>query len=83
MNDDVVLSWLEPSDTNLVGRLSKLIDPPQLGDELYLSVLTRQPSEEELVELMTYLAAHEADRPAAIGRLAWALLASTEFAVNH
>ncbi|MCB9936968.1 MAG: DUF1549 domain-containing protein [Planctomycetaceae bacterium] len=83
LNDDVVLSWLEPSDTNLVGRLSKLIDPAQLGDELYLSVLTRQPSEEELVELMTYLAAHEADRPAAIGRLAWALLASTEFAVNH
>ena len=83
LNDDVVLSWLEPSDTNLVGRLNQLADPAQITDELYLSVLTRRPSEEELAESKAYLASHPSDRAAAIGRLAWALLASTEFCVNH
>jgi hypothetical protein len=83
LNDDVVLSWLEPRETNLVGRLNQLADPAQIADELYLSVLTRRPSEEELAESMAYLGSHSTDRAAAIGRLAWALLASTEFCVNH
>jgi hypothetical protein len=83
LNDDVLLSWLDPKDTNLVGRLSQLADPAQIADELYLSVLTRRPNEEELADAKTYLGAHQSDRAVAIGRLAWSLLASTEFCVNH
>lgn len=83
LNDDVVLSWLEPRETNLVGRLNQLTDPAQVAEELYLSVLTRQPSDEERAGLSAYLASRESERGAAIGRLAWALLASTEFGVNH
>lgn len=83
LNDDVVLSWLEPHDKTLVDRLSSIDDPAQIADELYLSVLTRRPTESEAAELKAYLASHASERAAAIGRLAWALLASTEFAVNH
>ena len=83
LNDDVVLSWLKPQPENLVGRLDQLTDPAQVADELYLSVLTRRPSEEELAEAMAYLDSHQSDRANAIGQLAWALFASTEFCVNH
>ena len=83
LNDDVVLSWLEPHADNLVSRLDRIEDTSQLADELYLSVLTRRPGDEERAELISYLASHESDHAGAIGRLAWALLASTEFCVNH
>ncbi|MEO8497140.1 MAG: DUF1549 domain-containing protein [Planctomycetota bacterium] len=83
LNDEVVLSWLEPRDANLVGRLNQLTDAAQIADELYLSLLTRRPSDDERTELTTYLAAHESERGAALGRLTWALLASTEFSVGH
>ena len=83
LNDEVVLDWLTPHDTNLVDRLNQLTDPAQIADELYLSVLTRRPTEEERGELQAYLASHGSERAAAMGRLAWALLASTEFSVNH
>ncbi|MCA9121843.1 MAG: DUF1549 domain-containing protein [Planctomycetaceae bacterium] len=83
LNDGVVLSWLEPRDTNLVGALSQLDDSVQIANQLYLSLLTRLPTEEEVAEVQSYLDSHVSSRPAAIGRLAWALLASTEFSVNH
>ena len=83
LNDNVVLSWLNPGETNLVGRLNQLADPAQIADELYLSVLTRRPTEEELAESAAYLDLHQSDRAAAIGQLAWALFAATEFCVNH
>ena len=83
LNDDVVLSWLEPNESNLVGRLSSMTDSLGIANELYLSVLTRRPSDEERAELEAYLASHKSDRSAAIGRLAWALLASNEVCVNH
>lgn len=83
LNDDVVLSWLKPTEVNLVGRLNGLDDPALLADELYLSLLTRRPTDEEVAELIALRDAHESDRGAAVGRLVWALLASTEFCVNH
>ncbi len=51
--------------------------------ELYLSVLTRLPTADEKKMVAEYLAKNAERRPAARGHLAWALLASTEFCVNH
>lgn len=82
LNDDLVLGWLAPKPGNLVDRLAKLPDD-KAAEELYLSVLSRRPADEERDEVATYLAKHTDRRPAALGRLAWALLASTEFGVNH
>lgn len=82
LNDPTVLGWLQPQSGNLIDRLAKLADD-QVADELYLAVLTRRPDVQERAEVAAYLKRHAAARPAAIGRLAWALLASTEFGVNH
>jgi hypothetical protein len=82
-NSELVVSWLEPKDGNLTDRLTKLADAKQLADELYLSVLTRLPSEEESSAVTAYLAKRADNRAQAIKNLAWSLLASTEFCVNH
>lgn len=83
MNDGTLLSWLQPNSGNLVDRLDKLSTPDEVAEELYLSVLSRLPSGEEVAAVTEYLAQHGNARPKALGQLAWALIASTEFCVNH
>jgi hypothetical protein len=82
LNDDAVLTLLQPKSGNLVDRLGKLADD-KVADELYLSVLTRPPSAEEKAEVQKYLTKHASRKPTALTNLAWALLASSEFAANH
>jgi hypothetical protein len=79
MNDRLVLDWLQPAEGNLVGRLSRLTGDA-VADELYLSVLTRMPTAVERKEVASTLARRG---PKGLGDLAWALLASTEFRMNH
>ena len=83
MNDEVVLGWLEPKGDNLVARLTREDDNQKLAEELYLSVLSRLPTDEEVSEASDHLSGRTNDRSAACGELVWALLASTEFGVNH
>ncbi len=83
LNSDTVQAWLNPSEGNLVDRLSKTSSSEDLSDELYLSVLSRLPSDEERASVAAYLEKRSGDRPLAIKNLTWALLASTEFCVNH
>ena len=52
-------------------------------EELYLATLTRQPTADEKAALLKYLTANAGRREAALSHLAWALLASTEFCLNH
>ena len=83
LNDGAVLDCLVVKEGNLVDRLIKLDDPAQLADELYFSVLIRKPVDEERSLVAEYLAKQADRRPAAVGNLVWALLASTEFCINH
>lgn len=87
LNESSILGWLQPRDGNLIDRLAKIDDAGALADELYLSVLTRMPSDEERAEVAAHLGARGGPdvnaKAAAVGEFAWALLASTEFAVNH
>jgi hypothetical protein len=78
-NGSLVQGWLSPSGGNLTERLSKFDAPADLADELYLSVLTRLPTQEERDDLAAYLRERTEDRPAAIGELVWALVSSNEF----
>jgi hypothetical protein len=82
MNERLLLDWLKPREGTLVGRLRDLPDG-RVAEELYLSVLTRPPSDAEQRESEAYLLQHRARREAALGELAWALLASAEFRLNH
>jgi hypothetical protein len=82
-NGALINGWLAPRGDNLTARLAKLKDTRALAEELYLSVLTRLPSDEEKKEVSEFLASRQADRPVALQELAWALLTSAEFRFNH
>ncbi len=83
MNDPGLLAWLKPKSGNLVERLSKLSDSPAIADELYISALTRLPTDEEIEEVDAYLVANNSRRIEALGELVWALISSAEFRMNH
>jgi hypothetical protein len=83
MNDRLIMHWLEPHDDNLIQRLGKMQGPGKIAEEMYLCVLARFPEEEEMQTLKDYLEKNENRRDAALGELAWALLTSTEFRLNH
>lgn len=83
MNDQGILDWLKPQSGNLVERLTKQTNSKVIAEELYMSVLTRLPTEEETAEVDSYLTIYADRRIEALGELAWALLSSAEFRMNH
>jgi hypothetical protein len=82
-NGGVLRTWIAPQPGNLADRLNKLAEPPAVAEELYLSVLTRRPTADEIADLTAYLQNRAADRPAAIQECIWALIASDEFRFGH
>ena len=58
-------------------------DSPDTVQRLYLSVLARRPSEDETRAAVSFLDKHASSRPTALADLAWSLLASAEFRLNH
>src|SRR5439155_11806243 len=71
-NGPVIRAWLTPRPGNLTDRLMQLKDSSAVADELFVSVLTRLPSEEERKKVTEYLEARPKDRAAALQELAWA-----------
>ena len=82
-NGGTLRDWLAARPGSLLDRLNAQKDASAIADELYLSVLTRMPTAEERKEVADYLARRNAERPAALQDLAWALLTSAEFRFNH
>ncbi len=83
MNDKLIIHWLKPHKGNLIERLAKLKAPEAIAEKLYLSVLARLPEEVEKATVANYLQQNEKRRESALGDLAWALLNSAEFRLNH
>lgn len=75
-----VLSLLARHPKNLVDRLSKVSDTNQLAEQLFLSILSRKPNDEERTHAVQFLEKNDGD---ALRQLAWAMLASTEYCLNH
>ena len=82
-NGSLVQSWLAPSADKLIGRLAAISDNSCVAEELYLSLYSRRPADEERAEVVRYLTERGKERVPALQELAWALLASTEFRFNH
>ena len=87
-NGGAVQGWLEPKgsadDGNLVARLQAFDDFGAIAEELFLSVLSRRPLDDEVSDVQNYLEQRGAEqRGEALKELVWALLASTEFRFNH
>jgi hypothetical protein len=83
MHDSTIQGWLAPAEARLSQRLMMSSDANQLAEELYLSVLSRMPSDEERADVTASLANAGEKKSKLIENLIWALLATTEFCVNH
>lgn len=83
MNDAIMVERLTPAAGNLTERLQAQTDMAVFVTELYQCVLSRSPNEDEVAFATEYLTKSAQRRPAAVVNLAWALLASTEFCLNH
>jgi len=82
-NGSVVQSWLNPSGNNLTARLNKLAEPPAIAEEMYISLLSRRPTEEEITSVAAYLQSRPEDKLNTIKEMTWALLTSAEFRFSY
>jgi Protein of unknown function (DUF1549)/Protein of unknown function (DUF1553) len=82
-NGRQIQTWLAPSNGSLVGRLAPLADAAAVAEELYLSLYSRRPTDEERADVAQYLSERGKERVPALQELAWAILTSTEFRFNH
>jgi hypothetical protein len=83
MNDEKLLDLLKPQAGNLTERLLAMSDQQAMTDELFLSILTRMPADEERAAVTEYLGAHTESREKALAHIVWSMLSSMEFGVNH
>lgn len=82
-NGGAINSWVAPAENNVTDRIIKQSDPRVAAEELYLSVLSRMPTDEEVKDVVDYLASRGEDRTAAAQELVWSLLNLAEFRFNH
>ena len=82
-NAGAINSWVAPAPNNVTERVSKQEDARVAAEELYLSVLSRMPTDEERADVEKYLKDRLKDKGPAAQELAWALLNSAEFRFNH
>ncbi len=82
-NGGSIISWIAPSGGNITERIVNEADPQKAAEDLYLTVLSRLPSPEEINDVTSYLASRPDQRAAAAQELVWGLLASAEFRFNH
>jgi hypothetical protein len=78
-NGPTIKSWIGSA---LAPRLATIGEPSAAIEELYVSVLSRRPYDDERLEATEYLVRAESPKTA-YEELAWALLASAEFRFNH
>ncbi len=81
-NGGVVDEWLKPGQNNLTDELTKL-DAHAVADAMFLSILSRLPSESEKVDVEKSLSVPEVDKVQVIRQWLWALVTSSEFRFNH
>ncbi|MFO0978382.1 MAG: DUF1549 domain-containing protein [Planctomycetaceae bacterium] len=81
-NGGAINSWVGPSGGNATERIIKASDPKAAAEELYLGILTRMPTDEEVADVTSFLASRP-DRNQAAKELVWGLLSSAEFRFNH
>ena len=82
-NGGSINSWVVPAGDNVTDRVLRQTNPRLAAEEIYLAVLTRMPTEDEVAEVTSYLTSRTGDRNLAAQELVWAVLNSAEFRFNH
>ncbi|MEM8666137.1 MAG: DUF1553 domain-containing protein [Planctomycetota bacterium] len=75
--------YLQPRKDRLVGFLTSLESDEDIVRTAMRSVLSRDPSSEELEAMTSYLQDRTDRRDDAIGQIVWAMFSSPEFRFNH
>ncbi len=83
MHEAHVQKYLASGTGTLMDDLAKEPTDDAALDRLFLSMLTRKPTDEERSELLALLKKNNERRNDVMTNLAWAMLTSTEFVVNH
>jgi hypothetical protein len=82
-NGGSIMSWIAPTGGNVSERITNEADNRKAADDLYITMFSRMPTEEEAADVATYLAGRADQRAAAAQELVWGLLASAEFRFSH
>ena len=83
MHESKIQKCLESGSATLVEDLLKEESNQVAIDQLFVRLLTRKPTDEEAKQLSAYLEKNKNRRSEALANIAWAMLTSTEFVVNH
>jgi hypothetical protein len=81
-NGGTITTWIGPDGKNVAHRMNAEADTKKIAEDLYLSILTRFPTEAEVADVTSHLAGRT-DKPIAIQELIWGLITSVEFRFNH
>jgi predicted nucleic acid-binding Zn-ribbon protein len=82
-NDGTVNSWIAPAAGNVTERIIAQVDARAAAEDLYLTVLSRRPSEQEITDVAEHLNRRSTEKSAAAQELVWGLVTSAEFRFNH
>ncbi|MDE0865963.1 MAG: DUF1549 domain-containing protein [Rubripirellula sp.] len=82
MNDDEVLKLLRRDDA-LPAKLAVESDDAKVANALFLNIFSRAASEADRSDVAKHLSGFKGRRAEGIAEITWAMLAGTEFVVNH
>ena len=82
-NGGSVNGWIAPSSGNVSQRMVGQGDARKAAEDLYLTILSRPPTEDESADVVRMLSVPAKEKPSAVQELVWGLLASVEFRFNH
>jgi len=83
LNDDAVLGLLKPEAENTIADLSKMKPDNVMIEKAYLIILARKPDPQETADALEFLSKPASAGEIGVKNLVWALLASSEFNLNH
>ncbi len=82
-NSDIVQRLVDRRPGNVLDRLVVTDDVAALVDELFLTVLSRHPNQDEQATVTAFIASRPDEKELVTQDAMWALLTSVEFYVNH
>ena len=83
MNSEEITSKLRSRQGTVRRLANSKLTPSEIVDELYLSTLSRFPTDAERTLMLRVFTEAEGDRQAAIEDVLWALLNTRSFVYNH
>ena len=83
LNDEAVLGLLKPEAENTTAVLVKMKTDNLMIEKAYLAILSRKPEPQETKDALEFLSKPVSAGEIGVKNLVWALLASSEFNLNH